>query len=133
MEPTVKKTSKLLIDPNNILKSSFHRLDIILAVVEALNPNKPNQTLKCFSFVFKNWCITYKFCKGPVQKYRNTTNPSCRSKEKNNVCYLVEKRPGSDPGNDCVIVFLISTFLLSTTRFKKISNFTLHHLLATKV
>ena len=28
-----------------LISSSFHRLDMTLAVAEALNPNKPNQTL----------------------------------------------------------------------------------------
>ena len=36
--PPVSSTRKLM------SSSSFHRLDITLAVAEALNPNKPNQT-----------------------------------------------------------------------------------------
>ena len=28
-----------------LISSSFHRLDMTLAVAEALNPNKPNQTI----------------------------------------------------------------------------------------
>ena len=31
-----------------LISSSFHRLDMTLAVAEALNPNKPNQTNRAF-------------------------------------------------------------------------------------
>ena len=38
-----------------LISSSFHRLDMTLAVAEALNPNKPNQTKPNLGCRSTNW------------------------------------------------------------------------------